>query len=776
MSNKTYQNYNEKVQVAMPTNYGTGKLPKIIKTIFHVDDSKGRIYRHDMNEDTDISHIKTILQMSSKVSKLGLRIFHKATDIEYTKYTEETLEELFPGLETIEFYAIIDRSYRLEQEHDQLKLGKTCEIHVHKYCIFYCFDCQRSLCSKCVGSGEHQDHSFSEKFDYLKPSVKLVDNMFSDIDNLVNTVSSNSDNKSEIEQFKIKLKMNYFPSLVEILKKIEAKIIEQIDYYNNHCTVTVHSVKTNSDKLKKSCIEGLDELKYQIDIENMLKDEGVFLHFDAKVKEMTNEKGKIYDDTQKLQNVINTFNYIKNKLETVYSEIKVFLEQYLELTLYEDIKKSCSDNHVGEFNQSNIMIKLLSEFKKQKGRIISEAKVYGTGKNMNNINNSNFLAKALGSTVFKNMDNNKNYNENKNLELENKPDQDFSYSNGNGVQGGHSNNTTKYDTMLDPNIGNNTLTTIDNNKYSGSKNNQNSNSGYKDKEYSFISEKMSLEINEKKINKDNLIWIIKACEKDNKCIVFVDGDPNLEIKVMDRFIKFNPQTHGISAFLPNITTINTGKGIYISGGEVTPGHGSDMFFYYNPLNHAIQRREDMLEKKFCHSLVYHNEFIYSVGGFKSNTCERFDTKHGNGKWTKLSSLISEERQKPILYVHNNFLYAFFGYSKGQYLNTVERVNLKNTKCKWEQVPYNNPNEIENLGRISSAIIPHQDGSIYIIGGKNTEALSSLIRFDFSDNTFTLYEFTLEEQAHFKESNFLKLDDNDYGLFNENLNQLLRLNL
>ena len=774
MSNKTGKYINDIVK-ATPNTFDTGKLPKIIKTIFHIDDTKGRVYNIDMNEDTDMNHIKSIIQMTARVNKLGLRLFHKATDIEYTKYTDETLEELFPHLETIEFFAIIDRSFRLEEEHNQLKMGKTCEIHPHKYCIFYCFDCQKSLCSKCVGSGEHQDCSFSEKFDYLKPSVKLVDNMFSDIDNLVDQVSSNNDNKSDIEQLKLKLKMNYFPSLQDMLKKIEAKVMEQIDYYNSHCTVTVNSVKNNSVKLKKSCIEGLDELKYQIDIENMLKDEGVFLHFDAKVKQMTDEKGKIYEDTQKLQNVVKTFNHIKQKLEVVFNEIRAFLDQYLELSVYDDIKRSCNENHVSELNETGVMNKLLSHFKKSKGKIISEAKVFGTGKkSAHMMNNSSFLAKALGTTVFKNMDNHNQTNQVTNGIFEdNKPNEDFTYSN--GVQGGHSHNTTKYATMLDQsNNNNNTI------NYSDSKNNSNNrltNSGYKDKEYSFISEKMSLEINEKNIDKSKLIWIIKACQKDNKIIVFVDGDPNIETKVMDRFITFNPETHGISAFLPNITFINTGKGLYISGGETTPGQGSDMFLYYNPLNNQIQRREDMLEKKFGHSLVCYNDFIYSVGGYKTNSCERFDTKHGNGKWTRLSSMISEERQKPILYVHNNFLYAFFGYSNGQYLNTVERVNLKNAKCKWEQVPYNNAENIENLGRVGSAIIPNSvDGSIFIVAGKNSEVLSQLLKFDFSNNTFTPYEFTLEEQAHFSESNFLKLDDNDYGLFNENLKKLIKLNL
>lgn len=741
-------------------------LPKIVTTVFYVDPKHGRNYSFDVNQNMTMSHLKGILIVAANVSKLGLRIFHKQTEVEYTKYKDETLEELFPNLEKIEFVTLIDRSYRIQQEHEQLNLGKTCDIHPHKYCIFYCFDCEKSLCSLCIGGGDHQGHALSEKFDYLKPSDKIVDSLFSDLDGMIANVVKSSNKEKESEELKLRLRMDYFPSLIELLRKIELKLVEQIDNFNKHCTVNVKVVEENSTRLKESCIEGLDELKYQIDIENMLKDEGVFLHFDHKVKEMSQEKSRIIDDADKLHKIIKSFGYIKTRLESIYIEIKVFLEKYLNTSIYDEIKNSVEENKVKEINKNDIFLKLLSDFKKQKGRIISEAK--------RNSNTSNFITSALGNTVF-NMNNTMTQNSKKNQGSGVKglnDANDDSYINPGGVQGGHSNNTTKYGTILDSSNRNDNL----NNTLSEGYNNFNIN---KDKNYSagkdqsFVSESNILIDIDKIKNPEKLNWIIKPNEKESRIVLYMDGDNNIENKVTDRVIKFSALTHGITAFLPNMAAVNTGKLLYVSGGEIFSGEGSDIFLIYSPILHSLQRKENMPDKKYSHSLIYNIDQILSVGGYNSNTCEKYDIK--TGKWTRLSNLISPERQKPILYVHNNFLYAFFGYSKGQYLNSVERVNLKNPKCKWENVPYNNEENIE-LGRIGAAIIANEDGTIYFIGGKNNSIHSTIIKFDFTSNSFSLCEFTLEEEAFFKESIFIKFKDGDHGLFNENINQLLKLNL
>lgn len=732
-------------------------LPKIVKTIFHVDPSQGRDYNFDVNHNICMSELKGILVAAANVNRLGLRVYDKFTEEELTHYKEETLQQLYPKKDVIEFIIHIDRSYKVTLQHEHLKLGTTCSEHPVKYCIFYCFDCQKSLCSMCVGTSNHHGHSLSEKFDYLKPSKEIVGGLFADLDDIVEKVAS-SNNTEDIENFKVKLKMKYFPSLIEILRQIEARITEQIDVFNNHCSVSIKTVKDNSVKLKEHCVEGLNELKYQLDIENMLRDEGVFLHFDYKVKEMTNEKQRIVSDTEKLDKIIKSFGFIKKKLETIYTEIKVFLEGYLNTNIYSDTNKITES--VEKINKDNIMARFLSEFKKQNGKIISDAK------NLRNSNTSNFITKALGSTVFNLNDTFQNNNLNNMTNFSTVPNSKFNTS---------LNEDTNNSFNIDINnlVPSTTFNTAESKNRAPSVPTKDKDSKEKSGVKENISDHNIIMEFDKQSKLEEMNFIIKANENDNKIVIYVDSDEaKNKQKVFDRIIKFNPSTHGISAFLKNIATVNTGKVLYVSGGELSPGVSSDLFFMYNPILHSLQRRDNMPTPKHSHSLVFSNDIIYSVGGYKTNTCEKFDIK--TSKWTKLSSLNSEERSRPVLYVYNGFLYSFFGYSGGDYMNSVERLNIKSVKSKWEYVPFNSPSDIE-LGRIGSGIIPTKDG-IYIVAGKNKEVLNSVLMFDFKTNTFRLEEFCLEEPSYFKESNFIKFKDGDHGLFNVQQNQLLKLDL
>ena len=78
-----------------------------------------------------------------------------------------------------------------------------------------------------------------------------------------------------------------------------------------------------------------------------------------------------------------------------------------------------------------------------------------------------------------------------------------------------------------------------------------------------------------------LQWILSVAEGTSKVIVYV-GDKNKN-KVNDRYVNFKSSTHGITSFYRNSATVNTGKGIFISGGEVSTGVGSNLFFFYWPL-------------------------------------------------------------------------------------------------------------------------------------------------------------------------------------------------
>jgi len=170
----------------------------------------------------------------------------------------------------------------------------------------------------------------------------------------------------------------------------------------------------------------------------------------------------------------------------------------------------------------------------------------------------------------------------------------------------------------------------------------------------------------------------------------------------------------------------------------------------------------MLNARHSHSMYFHQDQIYAIGG-NTNLNEKYDMKTMN--WSKMPSLISEDRLNPILYVHGNFLYAFFGIVKGQYSETIERINLKSIRSKWEIVPFHKGKDMD-LKIIGGGIIEENDKEIFIFGGKSEEGLKkNAIKFNFSNSTFSQTEISLDEGTFFQESLLIKLDENSYGQFN-----------
>jgi hypothetical protein len=117
----------------------------------------------------------------------------------------------------------------------------------------------------------------------------------------------------------------------------------------------------------------------------------------------------------------------------------------------------------------------------------------------------------------------------------------------------------------------------------------------------------------------------------------------------------------------------------------------------------------------------------------------------------------------VLYVYNNYLYSFFGYKIGSYVDTIERVNLKSIKAKWEVIPYKNPEKLD-LRLIGCGILPEMDTTVIFIGGKSRDARRDAFRFDFATNTFTKSDILLEKEAVFQESVLIELEKNVFGHF------------
>jgi hypothetical protein len=182
----------------------------------------------------------------------------------------------------------------------------------------------------------------------------------------------------------------------------------------------------------------------------------------------------------------------------------------------------------------------------------------------------------------------------------------------------------------------------------------------------------------------------------------------------------------------------------------------------------------MIIARQSHSMICNNNVIYVVGGYQTNTCEKYD--FSVNKWVKLPNMLTDERQNTTLVVHGNYLYAFFGYKIGSYLDTIERINVKSNRAKWESVPYKNPENL-NLKLIQCGVILIGDSKIWLFGGKTKDSIKKdTIEFDLSNNTF-YNTGALSDEGFFQESTMFQLTEGSYGNFdNDKGDHFLRIEL
>lgn len=331
--------------------------PKIIKAIFIVD--RDRRYSFDVNQNITIHSLKRMITAAAGLGK-GLKLYHEGK--EYTHYDTDSLEFLFPTLETVVFDLSV--SYDSIDEMDELiklKLSyQYCPLHYSKYPYFYCYNCGKSICSECVKSGAHNGHDFKEKYDYLQSSHNLTQQLFKNLNEGVDKI----DEKYLLE-LKDKIKFKYFDSLVKMVKAIEAKLVQLIDEFVNRNKSNIDVVRKNMTELKNNISEGLDELKDKISIEDMMLDEEIFLTFDRKYRDIASKKNKILEDIESYNQFKQQLKLLGDSVEDIYKEIYVFLDKYLTSDIYSKISKRIESVDILPVSKKDIMRALLSDIKKK---------------------------------------------------------------------------------------------------------------------------------------------------------------------------------------------------------------------------------------------------------------------------------------------------------------------------------------------------------------------------------------------------------------------------
>ena len=693
-------------------------LPKIRQTKFILPNN--RIYLFDVNQNISIYKLKKMIIVAANIGK-NVRIFHDG--IEYTDKDSYCLDELFPDLQLVEFTLELPGVQVEEIENlINLKLRTYCKGHQGKYPNFYCYTCGNSICTDCLKGNNHKGHNIKEKYDYLQESKDLIENLFKDLKDLLS--KTNGVPEEIIKQLKAKITIQFFPELVKIVKQIEENMINLILFFLEKDQNNYKLVQNNLVSLKSSCAEGLDKLKENIEIEDLMIDENVFLTFDSKFKSINNEKDKIKKDIEIYKAFTNNLNIIQNIVENTYNEIYSFLIKYLEITKFTDIRNKININDITEVNKKEILERILGDIKKKE----TNTKFIEYLRNIRRLKNETTLKNQTEDVemkeIFKTAKKQKETKDKEGQIIGSSLDVDIS-------------NKKHVDAVYSPEAPGNNMKLRSGNVYSVPK-----------------IEKELLEDSYDEETETGPIYrrVLSIIPNTNKALIYNVRKNNNITKDLDF-----PNLISIKYFLNNCSWVNYNNKLYILGGE-DKGKNTNLFIEYDGIKNSFKRLPDSKFAHVNHSLFEYENSIYCIGG-KDADCEKYDFE--TNSWTMLPKL-NFIQQNPILYVHNNILYSFFGDDEnGNKIDHIQKLNLKNVKSKWTSLFYNRNGC--NLKMVGCGIIKINENCIYFFGGKTESGISKdAIEFDFSNMKASRTSCSLGQNAYFKDSMMIKISDEKYG--------------
>ena len=246
----------------------------------------------------------------------------------------------------------------------------------------------------------------------------------------------------------------------------------------------------------------------------------------------------------------------------------------------------------------------------------------------------------------------------------------------------------------------------------------------------------------------------------NSRYIYAYNEYNQKMKKIEIKIPFSSN---FDNFLENSSFLNVKDKLYISGGTCTTPDLPSQFFYYDNKTTSLKILPDLKEYREKHSMIYHNNSIYILGGENVKTLEIYNLND--------LTLISKENLNyesvdyPLLWIQKDYLYSFFGKKNGKFVDFVQKVNLNSPKLKWEKVAYKINNKELNLKTIKCGIIPFGANEVFFFGGiKEDQVTKDVFSYDFEMKEFSNTKLKLNEPNYFNNSQFCKLPNNEFGLF------------
>ena len=619
----------------------------------------------------------------------------------------------------------------------------------------YCLECKISTCPQCPLFKIHNGHPLIKKYPYYICDDKLINENFTDIDNIIklnpdfldskkvkeelkNHVNDNLDilqNKlNEIKKSKMKELDNMFEKTegcVEILKKKIVKIREDIKIFfdkqkkflcidtnedpnineNNHkanqlmqnlqedSKSKVGLITKNRDAVNVTFLITYDLLKNTKNINDQIKFfmNDIRLNKEKFLKDFTNKKNAVYEDMQKLLAAYNgSFNYqflANDYYKIIYDKIAKYNEQI------ENMKRKIMDKVNKKGNLDDVE---------------KENRILGTHINLKfeNILNNQLVDEDEAKTIIsKGKKGYRKTTSGSKGPLYTSPRSGVRVTTGTNVEG-------------------------DNNKMS------------------VIPEKIYNNLEEVKLdqaalqdyfayealNVVNNNFRIKKKKKDEELEMAFDEEIDLakpipgkaEIQVYDRksmnivkrTIKFDKNKHKYLNFLNGCRCVLIKDRLYIFGGVDKENNVTKVAWVYYIKENELKPMPDMLHPHAYHGVQFLDYYksIVIIGGENSTFCEIYDMKTGH--WRDLPEM-KIPRAHCILYLDKitHKLYAFFGIlgkiaeKNNNFSDALECLEFRKLALGWHRVEYNNRAEISFRTGINQ-ILPLNSEMLLVYGGSS----------------------------------------------------------
>ena len=324
--------------------------PNIVKAQFLI--STKRQYTLEFDQNIEFRELKEMIRVAAHLKKNNFRLFCDGD--EYTQCHEETFESIFPNKNLVVFSIEPGEGEVYDETELLIQINSPCEQHKEKFLMFYCYDCDISICSDCFTKGMHKGHHVQDKCYYLLPSKFLVQKMFESW-----STNPYEDFKISTDLTDVKNRLNnvFFTQLFNMLKDVQNKCNDLIDNYNNMNINSLGNLRDSVRDIKTGCIKALDELKERLNIKDIVNDVEIFKDFDVAYKEIgriQNEKFK-YNLLNFRELNQNVSILVTGLIDAVYNSILELLKKILSDERFAEIKMKIGERYVRPFDQNEIL-------------------------------------------------------------------------------------------------------------------------------------------------------------------------------------------------------------------------------------------------------------------------------------------------------------------------------------------------------------------------------------------------------------------------------------